>query len=74
MPEDWSMGRRATLKKALADCAEAIRLAPKLPPAFYSRAHLYDRKGEFDKAIADFTEAIRLKPQWAEAYWGEPCL
>jgi tetratricopeptide (TPR) repeat protein len=63
-------GRKGDVEKALADCAEAIRLAPKLPLTFYSRALLYDRKGEFDKAIADFTEAIRLNPQWAAAYWG----
>jgi tetratricopeptide (TPR) repeat protein len=48
--------------KAIADCAEAIRLDPKLAEAYYNRGFSYAEKGEYNKAIADYTEAIQLDP------------
>src|SRR4051812_32948912 len=54
--------------KAIAECTEATRLAPKndLPPL--NRGSAYSLKGEHDKAIADFDKAIRLNPKNGAPY------
>ena len=54
---------------AIADWSEAIRLNPKLEPAFIQRALAYTSMGEYDKAIADYDEVIRLNPERAEVFW-----
>ncbi len=45
---------------AIADFAEAIRINPKYGEAYYNRALVYEKKGEFDKARADFVRAEKL--------------
>jgi tetratricopeptide (TPR) repeat protein len=54
--------------KAIADFDQAIRLNPKLAPAYGSRGMAWGMKGNYDKAMADWSEAIRLDPKDAAAY------
>ena len=53
--------------KAIADCSEAIKIAPSSSSAYCMRGRAYRAKGDCDKAIADYNEAIRLKPDYDEA-------
>ena len=43
---------------AIADQSRAIRLAPKDPLGYFSRAYIYRAKGDDSRALADFTQAI----------------
>lgn len=52
----------ACIAKAIGDTSEAIRIDPKYAFAFWTRAMLWESKGDFDQAIADYSEAIRLEP------------
>src|SRR5262245_39755134 len=56
----WGKG---DFDRAIADCDEAIRLAPKYAWAYHTRGNAYRMKGDFDRAIADASEAIRLDPK-----------
>lgn len=58
----------ATLDRALADYAEALRLKPDFAEALVARAIVWFDKGQYDRAIADCSEAIRLRPDMPEAY------
>ena len=51
---------KAEHDKAMADYAEAIRLAPKLARAYFRRGIAYDAKGEKAKAEEDFAQAKKL--------------
>jgi len=53
---------------ALHAYEEAIRLDPAYAKAYWSRAFVYQDKGEFDKAVADLTEVVRLRPDFAPGY------
>ena len=53
---------------AIAAYTEASRLDPEDQQAYFNRAVVYARMGNFDKAIADFTKAIELNPMLAMAY------
>ena len=53
---------------ALADCDEAIRLAPKDPVARSIRGAVYSAMQNYDKAIADFDEVVRLQPNDGSSY------
>lgn len=53
--------------QALADCNEAIRLAPRAGP-YLVRARCYQEIEEFRLALRDCDEAIRLDPNNASAY------
>ena len=68
------MEKKGDLDKAIADCAEAIRLNPRMAEAYNRRGSVYEKKGDLDKAIADYTEAIRLDPKMPRRHWGEVCL
>jgi Tfp pilus assembly protein PilF len=48
---------------------EVCRFAPKSFEAFWGRASLYDKKGEFDKAFADYDEVVGLDPKQATTYY-----
>src|SRR5262249_25309931 len=48
-------------EKAIADLSEAIRLNPKDPNLFASRAFAFLKQEDFNKVIPDCNEAIRLK-------------
>jgi tetratricopeptide (TPR) repeat protein len=54
----------------LADCNEAIRLAPDLAAAFDSRALTYLKMGRWDEAVADYNSALRLSPSRASSLYG----
>jgi tetratricopeptide (TPR) repeat protein len=53
------------LDKALADCNQALRIAPKDPDALDSRALVHLRRGELDLALADYDAAIKAQPPTA---------
>src|SRR5215470_9323016 len=55
---------------ALPDCNEALRLDPKSPEAFDSRAFVYLRMGKFDRAIADYSAALARDAKRAESLYG----
>jgi lipoprotein NlpI len=46
----------------------AIKLNPKLAPAYYNRALLANATGDPEAAVADYSKAISLVPTMAEAY------
>src|SRR5437899_2823997 len=52
-------------KGAISDFSEAIRLNPKLAPAYSWRGLARTKTNDPDGAIADLTEAIDLKPDYA---------
>lgn len=54
--------------RAIADNTKVIRVYPRYPLAYYTRATAYAAKGRHDKAIADFSKAIELDPKYVEAY------
>jgi tetratricopeptide (TPR) repeat protein len=58
---------RRDLPHALADIAEAIRLAPQEPEYYYQRGRLYQQSGQGQPARADFDQAIRLRTNYIEA-------
>jgi Zn-dependent protease len=51
------------LDRAIADCADALRLNPHLAPAYSIRALAYLKKGDWGKAKADISAALRLNPK-----------
>jgi tetratricopeptide (TPR) repeat protein len=59
---------KGDLDRAVADFSEAIRLDPRLAPAFYRRGTVWGERNDFDRAIADFNEAIRLDRGFWQAY------
>ena len=64
------MGKRGW-GKGIANCSEAIRLAPECAETYCNRGAAYEENGEHDKAMVDFTEAIRLDPKHAMAYYNQ---
>jgi tetratricopeptide (TPR) repeat protein len=50
------------LDKALADCSQALKIAPKDPDVLDSRALVRVRRGELDLALADYDAAIKAQP------------
>ena len=54
---------------ALADCAEAIRLAPFDAAAYLQRAAIYISMRRYDEAIDDYTRVLGIAPD-AAAYTG----
>jgi len=57
------------LDKALADCNQALRIAPGNPDVLDSRALVRLRRGELDLSLADYDAAIRGKPPNAETLY-----
>ena len=58
------------LEKALADCDQAVKLAPRASHLFDSRGLVRLRLGEFDEAITDYDLAIKLQPKSAWSLYG----
>jgi tetratricopeptide (TPR) repeat protein len=56
------------LELVIADCTEAIRLAPHFAKAYAVRGIAYWSKKDYTSAIADCTAAIACNPQFIEAY------
>jgi Flp pilus assembly protein TadD len=66
-------GDIATCKAAdgddsIAACSRVIAQHPRYATAYYSRARVYGRNGDYDRAIADLDRAIRLQPKNADFY------
>jgi len=53
---------------AIQDFSEAIRLDPKMAPAYKLRGNLYNAGGNAKQALIDLDEAVRLAPKDAESY------
>jgi tetratricopeptide (TPR) repeat protein len=53
------------LDKALADCNQALRIAPGNADVLDSRALVHLRRGELDQALADYDAAIKAQPPTA---------
>jgi tetratricopeptide (TPR) repeat protein len=53
---------KGEIDRAIVDCNQAIRLDPKLGPAYGNRGNAYTEKGDLDRAIADYDQALRLNP------------
>jgi len=58
------------LDKALHDCNQAIRNAPKSAAMFESRGLVYLRLGDLDKAIADDSAALAINPELSWPLYG----
>ena len=48
--------------RAIADCTEAVALAPANAIAFAQRGEAYCRTGDIERCVADFDEAMRIDP------------
>ncbi|WP_165227002.1 serine/threonine-protein kinase [Aquisphaera insulae] len=57
------------LKRSLADCDEAIRLAPGFAGGYDVRSKARADAGRFAEAIADASEAVRLEPERPYPYF-----
>jgi tetratricopeptide (TPR) repeat protein len=63
---------RGDYDQGLADCNQAINLAPNLAYVYYNRGLVYDyvsSRDYYDHAIADYTRAIRIDPNFTFAYY-----
>jgi len=63
------LASQGKLEEAIAEYSEAIRLEPRLVPAYYIRGVTYAQLGQYERAVQDYDEAIRLNPQYAQAYY-----
>ncbi len=61
--------RKAPLAEAMQLYDEALKLKPKDPYAYLSRATSLYRYREYNMAIADCTKAIELQPECLDAYF-----
>ena len=59
---------RGEMDKALAECAEAIRVAPDQPQCYVTRGSIHFKESDYDKALADFDAAIQHDPRCVDAY------
>ena len=64
----WAYGSSGQAELALADCDQAVSLAPESPQAIALRGNVYGDLGQHERAIQDFDEAIRLDPGYILAY------
>ncbi|MFT3996606.1 MAG: tetratricopeptide repeat protein [Asticcacaulis sp.] len=62
--------RNLELDKAKADCAQALKLAPKDAAIMDSSAFVELRLGNFAEAIRLYDEAIRIRPNQADSLFG----
>ncbi len=51
------------------DLTHVITIMPDFAHAYYNRANIYVKMGDYKSAIADYNEAIRLDYDFAEAYF-----
>jgi tetratricopeptide (TPR) repeat protein len=58
--------------ESIAACSRVIERYPRKASAYFSRARVYGRNGDYDRAIADLDQAIRLRPRNAD-YYTERC-
>jgi tetratricopeptide (TPR) repeat protein len=58
------------LEEALADCNEALRLAPDDPATLDSRGFTYLKLGRFEQAIGDYDAALARNPRASGSLYG----
>src|SRR5882762_2996649 len=58
------------LEEALADCNEALRLAPDDPGSLDSRGFTYLKLGRFEQAIVDYNAALARSPREPGSLYG----
>ena len=66
---DYSNGDFTVYDSIIKDYSKAITLDPGFAFAYYNRAIVLSRKGEFKKAQDDLSKAIVSLPDFAEAYY-----
>ena len=66
--------KQGYLDKAIADCSEAIRLAPDDIRLRLYRNELYYAAGDFDRAILDCNVAIQMSPGDSVGYYDRAML
>jgi len=54
--------QRKAFDRAIADCTEAVTIAPANAFAFAQRGEAHCRAGDIKRCVADFDEAMRLDP------------
>lgn len=67
--EQQQRQRRVECELCLRDLDKVIELSPTFVYAYYNRAFLSARLGNFDAALQDLDRAIELYPAFAEAYY-----
>ena len=53
----------------LNDLTQVITIMPDFHHAYYNRANIFVKMGDYKSAVADYNEAIMLTPDFAEAYY-----
>ena len=67
----WARVRLGTeLDKALADCDDALDMAPENPALYGSRGWAHLRRGQWREAQSDFDRAIKLHPDGTYPLYG----
>ena len=66
----WDLAVLGRLEEALADCNEALRLAPDDPATLDSRGFTYLKLGRFEQAIADYDAALARNPRDSGSLYG----
>ena len=62
------MAQFSYLATAKDELDAAIKLNPKLAPAYYNRAMIHAAEGEMDLAVTDYSSAVALNPKMVEAF------
>ncbi len=55
-------------ERALADCDQAKRMAPRQPLIYNNAALVWGYRGDLDRAMVEFNEAIRIDPKSATSF------
>jgi tetratricopeptide (TPR) repeat protein len=66
----WDRALSGRLEDALADCDEALRLAPDDPGTLDCRGFTYLKLGRFEEAIADYDAALARNPRHPGSLYG----
>ena len=56
-------------EKALSDFSKAVQLEPSFALAYYNRAYIKCKQGDFNSALKEYENVIRINPAIADAYY-----